>query len=211
MKKLFGFMALMAVSSLMAQELPILPMGVKFDFSSSNFNQTDAVQLLSNRAKSARVILTGENHFYSKFNSVAEYRFLRMMHENAGVRNFVIELSPTRAYYMERYFTMEDSVAKLYLMATSSKHYMNLFDSIAMWNRALPALEQIKVHGLDVERFYDMSVLWLYDILKRRGFTWPEMRPIQSLPMEFQIFTKMMMRMIFLPQWIHQLRNLQVV
>ena len=169
MKKLFGFMALMAVSSLMAQELPILPMGVKFDFSSSNFNQTDAVQLLSNRAKSARVILTGENHFYSKFNSVAEYRFLRMMHENAGVRNFVIELSPTRAYYMERYFTMEDSVAKLYLMATSSKHYMNLFDSIAMWNRALPALEQIKVHGLDVERFYDMSVLWLYDILKRRG------------------------------------------
>ena len=92
-----------------------------------------------------------------------------MMHENAGVRNFVIELSPTRAYYMERYFTMEDSVAKLYLMATSSKHYMNLFDSIAMWNRALPALEQIKVHGLDVERFYDMSVLWLYDILKRRG------------------------------------------
>jgi len=92
-----------------------------------------------------------------------------MMHENAGVRNFVIELSPTRAYYMERYFTKEDSVAKLYLMATSSKHYMNLFDSIAMWNRALPASEQIKVHGLDVERFYDMSVLWLYDILKRRG------------------------------------------
>lgn len=91
-----------------------------------------------------------------------------MMHENAGVRNFVIELSPTRAYFMERYFTKEDSVAKMYLMASSSKHYMNLFDSIAIWNRALPASEKIKVHGLDVERFYDMSVLWLYDILKRR-------------------------------------------
>lgn len=169
MKKLFGIIATMAVTSLVAQELPILPMGVKFDFAASNFNQTDAVQLMSNRAKSARVILTGENHYYSKFNSLAEYRFLRMMHENAGVRNFVIELSPTRAYFMERYFTEEDSVAKMYLMATSSKHYMNLFDSIARWNRALPAFEKIKVHGLDVERFYDMSILWLYDILKRRG------------------------------------------
>ena len=169
MKKLFGIIALMAVSSLMAQELPILPVGIKFDFAAINFNQQDAVQLMSNRAKSARVILTGENHFYSKFNSLAEYRFLRMMHENAGVRNFVIELSPTRAYFMERYFTKEDSVAKMYLMASSSKHYMNLFDSIAIWNRALPASEKIKVHGLDVERFYDMSVLWLYDILKRQG------------------------------------------
>ncbi len=169
MKKLFGIIALMAVSSLVAQELPILPVGIKFDFAAINFNQQDGVQLMSNRAKSARVILTGENHFYSKFNSLAEYRFLRMMHENAGVRNFVIELSPTRAYFMERYFTKEDSVAKMYLMASSSKHYMNLFDSIAIWNRALPASEKIKVHGLDVERFYDMSVLWLYDILKRQG------------------------------------------
>ena len=74
MKKLFGIIALMAVSSLMAQELPILPVGIKFDFAAINFNQQDAVQLMSNRAKSARVILTGENHFYSKFNSLAEYR-----------------------------------------------------------------------------------------------------------------------------------------
>ena len=169
MKKLFGVIASMVATSLMAQELPILPVGVKFDFAASNFNQQDAVQLMSKRAKSARVILSGENHFYSKFNSVAEYRFLRMMHENAGVRNFVIELSPTRAYFMERYFTKEDSIAKMYLMATSSKNYMNLFDSIAQWNRGLPASEQVKVHGLDVERFYDMSVLWLYDILNRRG------------------------------------------
>ena len=169
MKKLFGVIASMVATSLMAQELPILPVGVKFDFAASNFNQQDAVQLMSKRAKSARVILSGENHFYSKFNSVAEYRFLRMMHENAGVRNFVIELSPTRAYFMERYFTKEDSIAKMFLMATSSKNYMNLFDSIAQWNRGLPASEQVKVHGLDVERFYDMSVLWLYDIINRRG------------------------------------------
>ena len=175
MKKLFGIIATMVATTLMAQELPILPVGVKFDFTSSNFNQQDAVQLMSNRAKSARVILTGENHFYSKFNSLAEYRFLRMMHENSGVRNFVIELSPTRAYFMERYFTKEDSVAKMYLMASSSKHYMNLFDSIAIWNRALPASEKIKVHGLDVERFYDMSVLWLYNILNRRGVPPPEL------------------------------------
>ena len=63
MKKLFGVIASMVATSLMAQELPILPVGVKFDFAASNFNQQDAVQLMSKRAKSARVILSGENHF----------------------------------------------------------------------------------------------------------------------------------------------------
>lgn len=169
MKKIIGVIAAMMAGSLMAQEQPILPLGFDFDFKSNHFNDQEAVKLMAKRAKSARVILSGENHYYSKFNSLAEYRFLRMMHENAGVRNFVIELSPTRAYFMERYFTKEDSIAKMFLMATSSKHYMNLFDSIANWNRKLPASEQIKVQGLDVERFSDMSVLWLYDILKRRG------------------------------------------
>ena len=32
MKKLFGVIASMVATSLMAQELPILPVGVKFDF-----------------------------------------------------------------------------------------------------------------------------------------------------------------------------------
>ena len=169
MKKILGVIAAMAATTLMAQDLPILPTGLDFDFANKNFNEQEAVHLMAKRAKSARVILSGENHYYSKFNSLAEYRFLRMMHENAGVRNFVIELSPTRAYFMERYFTKEDSIAKLFLMATSSKNYMNLFDSIAHWNRGLPPSEQIKVHGLDVERFSDMSILWLNDILKRRG------------------------------------------
>lgn len=49
----------MVATSLMAQELPILPVGVKFDFAASNFNQQDAVQLMAKRAKSARVILSG--------------------------------------------------------------------------------------------------------------------------------------------------------
>ena len=143
MKKILGVIAAMAATTLMAQELPILPTGLDFDFANKNFNEQEAVHLMAKRAKSARVILSGENHYYSKFNSLAEYRFLRMMHENAGVRNFVIELSPTRAYFMERYFTKEDSIAKLFLMATSSKNYMNLFDSIAHWNRGLPPSEQI--------------------------------------------------------------------
>lgn len=177
----FGMVAFVISGVLKAQDLPILPAASVLNIKDPGMNQSAAVKQLSLRAQKARVILSGENHYYSNFNSLGEYKFLRMLHETAGVRNFLIELSPTRAMYMERYFNGGDSTAKKFLMATSSKQYMNLFDSIAAWNQSLADTEKIKVHGLDVERFYDMTTLRLGDVFEKHGLPPVALRPVVFL------------------------------
>ena len=154
----------------------VLPTGYYIDFKQNGFGELKSIRPLTDRAAQARVMLSGENHMFSSFNSLGEYRFLKFFHEQAGVRHFVIELSPTRALYMERYFTNADSTAKRFLQATSSKDYMNLFDSIRVWNQTLPDSQKIKVHGLDVERFYDMTVMRLGDVIQKRGMAPPSIR-----------------------------------
>jgi hypothetical protein len=157
------------VGLIKAQESAPLPTGYYIDFKHQGFEELKSVGALTKRAAQARIMLSGENHMFSNFNSLGEYRFLKFFHETAGVRHFVIELSPTRALYMERYFTNTDSTAKRFLRATSSNDYMNLFDSIRIWNQTLPDSQKIKVHGLDVERFYDMTVMRLGDVIQKRG------------------------------------------
>ena len=158
------------------QEENLLPTGYYLDFEQNGFAELKSIRPLTGRAAQARVMLSGENHMYSGFNSLGEYRFLKFFHEQAGVRHFVIELSPTRALYMERYFTNTDSTAKRFLRATSSDDYMKLFDSIRVWNQTLPDSQKIRVHGLDVERFYDMTVMRLGDVIKKRGMAPPSIR-----------------------------------
>jgi hypothetical protein len=164
-----GLFAIMGM--VRAQDIPVLPTGYYIDFKQYGFGELKSVRPLLQRAGEARIMLSGENHMFSSFNSLGEYRFLKFFHETAGVRHFVIELSPTRALYMERYFTNTDSTAKRFLRATSSNDYMNLFDSIRVWNQTLPDSQKIKVHGLDVERFYDMTVMRLGDVIQKRGMS----------------------------------------
>ncbi|MEN9318148.1 MAG: hypothetical protein RL712_718 [Bacteroidota bacterium] len=158
------------------EETNLLPTGYYIDFKQNGFAELKSIKPLTDRAAQARVMLSGENHMFSGFNSLGEYRFLKFFHEQAGVRHFVIELSPTRALYMERYFTNTDSTAKRFLRATSSDDYMKLFDSIRVWNQTLPDSQKIKVHGLDVERFYDMTVMRLGDVIQKRGMAPPSIR-----------------------------------
>ena len=169
---LFGFTGL-----LQAQELPILPEAYPINFNQPVNGQSKAMLAFATRALQARVILAGENHFYVKLNVQSEYHLLRLLHEKAGVRHYVIELSPTRALYMQRYFSTGDEVAHRYLKATSSQRYMNLFDSISGWNQTLALSERIHVWGLDVERFNDMTMMRLAEIVARKGVSPPALRP----------------------------------
>ncbi len=169
---LFGFSGW-----LQAQELPILPEACSIDFHQPLNYESKAMQAFVKRALQSRVILAGENHFYIKLNTQSEYKLLRLLHEKAGVRHYVIELSPTRAWYLQRYISSGDEVAHRFLKATSSRRYMNLFDSISAWNQSLALSERIHVWGLDVERFNDLTIMRLAEIIARKGVSPPGLRP----------------------------------
>ncbi len=153
-------------SAIMAIE-GFAPTGYHYDFDDSEISSA-AVKLLANRAKKARLVLAGENHRYVKFNSRSEFRWMKLLYENAGYRNYVLELSPARAVFLERYICHGDTLAKKIIQATASARFMVLFDSLAVWQLSLPESERIKIYGLDVERFADMTVMWLNDVATRR-------------------------------------------
>ena len=112
---------------------------------------------LAEQAKKVRVFMAGENHNEVDFNALMEFGLMNRLHAYAGYRHYVIELSPARAHYLNRYILYSDTHARDALKGVSSLKYMNLFENLHKWNQRLEPEERIMVHGVDVERFFDLS------------------------------------------------------
>lgn len=123
--------------------------------------------LIANEASKVRVFIGGENHTEVDFNSLMEYGFMNRLHKFAGYSHYVIELSPARAHYLNRYIRHSDTHARDALKGVSSLKYMNLFENLHRWNQLLDSQDRIQVHGVDVERFYDLSFERLAEPLRK--------------------------------------------
>ncbi len=141
------------------------PIDMKFN---SVSKQDSTWQFLANEASKVRVFMGGENHQEVDFNSLMEYGFMNRLHKYAGYRHYVIELSPARAHYLNRYIKYSDTHARDALKGVSSPKYMNLFENLHRWNQGLDEDERITVHGVDVERFYDLSFERLAESLRNK-------------------------------------------
>ena len=75
-------------------------------------NKSAGYEAIYQKARKARVVFSGENHTQVEFNARTEYTLMRSLYENCGYRNFIIEMSPVRAYYMERYISYNDTHAR---------------------------------------------------------------------------------------------------
>lgn len=112
-------------------------------------------------AKKVRLVFGGENHREVDFNSLVEFQVMRLLHDHAGYQNYLIELSPARAYYLNRFIRHGDQRAENAIKGIASPKYMKLFDNLYRWNQQLPLEKRIHIYGVDVERFEDLSVLRL--------------------------------------------------
>jgi hypothetical protein len=112
-------------------------------------------------AKNVRLVFGGENHREVDFNSLVEFQVMRLLHHHAGYQNYLIELSPARAHYLNRFIRYGDQRAENAIKGIASPKYMKLFDNLYRWNQQLPLEQRIHIHGIDVERFEDLSVLRL--------------------------------------------------
>ncbi len=131
-------------------------------------NKSAGYDAIYQKARMARVVFAGENHTQVEFNARAEYTLMRSLYEHCGYRNFIIEMSPVRAYYMERYISHNDTHARDLLKSVASDKFLRLFDHLHAWMKNIPQNERIHVRGLDVERFYDMSFYRMNDVLKKQ-------------------------------------------
>ena len=120
-------------------------------------------------AKGPRVIMTGENHMHVEMNGLLEFKLLRFLHDKAGVRHLLLELGEARGWYANRYVNGVDTTSKYCLQATTSVDHMKILENIRAWNLTLPVGDRIQIHGVDVERFNDIAVLRLSDMLPKTG------------------------------------------
>jgi len=146
--------------------VPIVPTGKEIRLDKTNYAMDAGLQEIFAVAKNARVVISGENHREIEFNALLEFTLLRSLYENCGYRNFVLELSSARAYYLQKYVCENDSLAKKLLQSVSSPKYMLLFDNIRDWNMSLPEKDRINIYGIDVERFEDLSLHRVFDFIQ---------------------------------------------
>jgi hypothetical protein len=126
-------------------------------------------ELLDHSISGKRVIMTGENHSYTQFNARLEMKIMRYLHSQAGFKNIVLELGPARANVVNRFINNSDSMAEKNLKATTSTIYMELFENLKKWNLSLPDSMKIRVYGIDVERFNDLPLMRLSELLPEQN------------------------------------------
>jgi hypothetical protein len=144
----------------------------KADFTTidlDNDSQFIGFEKLIPKLTGKRIFFSGENHQYVAANGKLEFRLLQLMYHKAGVRNLILELGEARGYFANQYINNLDSSSLNNLMATTSPQYMQLLHDLRNWNLTLPKSARIKVHGIDVERFNDIAVLRLAEILPKEG------------------------------------------
>jgi hypothetical protein len=142
-----------------------VPHGIKLDLNHLDFAKDSGMKTIYAAARKARVVFDGENHSMTELNSRLEFSMMKGLYENCGYRNFIVEMSANRAYYMEQYICKNDTNARSLLNSISSEKYMRFFDHLNDWMQKVPEKDRIHIYGLDVERFYDLSLQRLVDHL----------------------------------------------
>jgi hypothetical protein len=146
--------------------------GTKHLFHRFNMDKADdysGMEVLQTALKGQRVFFSGENHQHVATNGLIEFKLLHFLHSKAGVRHLILELGEARGWYANQFVNQPDTISRYYLQATTSVEHMKILEIIRAWNLSLPSEQRIQIHGVDVERFNDIALLRLSDLLPKSG------------------------------------------
>jgi len=99
-----------------------------------------------------RVFITGENHTYLESNSKLWVQQIKYLHENAGVRNVMIEYGYASGWLINEYIQTGDSTLLAVLKDYSFSQYADAYVSLRKFNESLDPAERVSVVGIDLER-----------------------------------------------------------
>ncbi|MBU6324483.1 MAG: hypothetical protein KJS92_03265 [Bacteroidetes bacterium] len=126
-------------------------------------------EVMDSAAKYGRFFLGGEDHRFMEFNSAMELKLMRYLHKRGGVRNMILELGFARGYVLQQYINTGDSIWLDILDNTTGSDYMDMYRAMREWNRELPDSAKVIVSGIDVERYTDVPLLLLEQLLPDSG------------------------------------------
>lgn len=120
------------------------------------------------------IILTGEQHAI-KDSTELQLEWIRYLHEAAGVRYILSEMSYSGAELFNEYLRTGDAKLLDTIMdSTKGSSYWNqsqadLWKKLYEYNRTLPETEQLRIVGIDIEHITALSNLYIQKMMERPG------------------------------------------
>lgn len=125
----------------------------------------DGFKVFGDTLNSYQVYMTGENHMYATFNTELQLKFLNYLYETQGVRHFLFEQSPAVGYIINKASIEGKKSSLTYLKDNFYGPFYKMVKKIVEFNEEVDSSEQIKVHGIDVERFPFFSLYALKEMV----------------------------------------------
>ncbi|MBO0936939.1 erythromycin esterase family protein [Fibrella sp. HMF5335] len=103
-----------------------------------------------------QLFLLGESHGFKKAQAV-DLALLKHLNQRAGVRHYIAEVDPTKAYYLNQYLqTGQDSTLRLVFRSWIAEtaqwangDFFRKIQAIRAYNQTLPAKKRIRFVGID--------------------------------------------------------------
>ena len=130
------------------------------------------------------VYFTGENHNYAGFNTKLEFKLLRFLYQDQGVKHFIFEQSPGVGYIIEEIIINDKKSNLNFLKDVFYDPFYYLVKNLNKFNDTLALEDKIHIHGIDVERFPYFSIFALdqiVDTLNKNVFGGEVFEQIQAL------------------------------
>ncbi|MFC1734023.1 hypothetical protein ACFL6I_27280 [candidate division KSB1 bacterium] len=128
------------------------------DLDISSNNDFSSFHLIGERSNQYKVYILGENHQFKSSNIDLRIKIFKYLHQYAGVRIMLLEQGFSWGWLMNEYIQTGDSLLLSILNKYSWSPYARLFKELYEYNRNLDSSNKIKIVGIDVERFFGLSV-----------------------------------------------------
>ena len=136
------------------------PLDVENDTSWDSFSMLDSV------VESYDFFFTAEQHWKS-INTRIQFAFLTYLHQQAGVRNLIVEGGYSYGFLINQFLeTGDDRLLKkvVHDIPVCPDNQMEMFQKIRDFNQNLPEKERIKVTGIDIEHSPELVIQCLNTI-----------------------------------------------
>lgn len=127
----------------------------RLDYKELDIDNNDyfsSFKILDESLEDKRVFFIGEDHRYRRSNSDFQLKLLRYLHDEAGVKNLIIEQGKSTAYIINKYVLDGQEEYKSIIQDYAYPYYYEFYVKLFEYNQTLPKEDRVRVHGIDMER-----------------------------------------------------------
>lgn len=120
------------------------------------------MSILKDETSQYNFYFSGENHMFSTSNSQLEFKLLKYLHQNEGVKNLVLEFGEGTGWIVNQYVHQDNDEIEEVIENQFHDDYGEFFKKVKEYNETLDSANKITVTGIDLQRSYYIGIEALY-------------------------------------------------